>query len=133
MAGVPVGPIECWLGHATFVSLIQSGLSSVFNTCYRFCRTHYSDAALLWPSVRDEIRAWKGLLVFLVQDRGRRRSELVVPDFPEAPAELLDNSSWVPRVWGAGGFPESALIQRQREHSAGLCEVPLTRASPPHP
>ena len=69
--------LECWLGHATFVSLIQRGLSSVFHTCYRFCRTHYTDVVVLWPSVRDEIRAWKGLMIFLVHDWGRCWSELV--------------------------------------------------------
>ena len=62
--------LECWLGHATFVSLAQRGPLSVFHTCYRFCRARYVEVVPLWPSVRQEMRAWKGLIVFLVQDWG---------------------------------------------------------------
>ncbi|CAK0908637.1 unnamed protein product [Prorocentrum cordatum] len=58
--------LECWLGRATFVNLVERRPVRL-HTCYRFCRTHYTDVAVLWPSVRDVIRAWKGLMVFLVQ------------------------------------------------------------------
>ena len=41
--------LECWLGHATFVSLVQRGPLSFSHACYRFCRARGRPLVALHP------------------------------------------------------------------------------------
>eukprot|EP00971_Amphidinium_carterae_P352254 6492510-Amphidinium_carterae.1 len=54
--------LECWLGHCTFAAMLRRGLLTPFHTIYRFIRKHYQGASTLWPSVRNEIECFVGLL-----------------------------------------------------------------------
>ena len=58
--------LEIVIGHATFAGLLRREVLSVFHTVYKFMREHYLTPAPLWPSVREELKTFAGLMVFLV-------------------------------------------------------------------
>ena len=58
--------LEVILGHATFCGLLRRETLSVFHACYSFVRSHYEIACPLWPTVRDELVAFKGLMITLI-------------------------------------------------------------------
>ena len=53
------------MGHLTFIALEKREMLSVFRSTYDFIRAHYRHAVLVWPSVRAEIRAFRGLMIFI--------------------------------------------------------------------
>ena len=59
--------LEVVIGHATFVSLTNRGLLSVCNTVYKYIQSCF-DPHILGPSVREELQAFRGLLIFLHAD-----------------------------------------------------------------
>ena len=60
--------LEILVGHATFCGLSNRPLLSVFHTVYRFIERHYGEAAEVWPSIREELRAFAGLMTFSTTD-----------------------------------------------------------------
>ena len=104
---------------------------SVFHTCYRFCRVHYAEVAPLWPSVREEVRAWKGLMIFLLW--GRRWSELVTQSDASEQGRGVRTSFWtqsqvsaVGRIAERSRFRFSGHSARESALSAaGLVRDPL--------
>ena len=57
--------IEVLLGHCTYFSLVMRDVLCVFHSCYRFVQRHYSKAAVMWHEVRNELRAFKGMMIFV--------------------------------------------------------------------
>ena len=56
--------IETYLGHCTYCSLVNRDLLSCFHAAYAFVQKCYFKPAVLWKSVRDELRAFLGLLIY---------------------------------------------------------------------
>ena len=69
--------LEVVVGHCTFAGLMNRQSLSVFHAVYKFIRRHYTHSAPLWKTVRDELRAFSGLLFLLVQDWWRQWNRLV--------------------------------------------------------
>ena len=69
--------LEVVIGHATFCGLMNRWLLSVFHAVYGFIYRHYHDAAPLWPTVKEELRAFAGLLFLNVQDWWRQWNRAV--------------------------------------------------------
>ncbi|CAK0892102.1 unnamed protein product, partial [Prorocentrum cordatum] len=53
---------ERLVGHAAFVSLLGRTALSVLNACYAFMHRHGDSMAVVWPTVRQELQAFIGLL-----------------------------------------------------------------------
>ena len=57
--------IEVLLGHCAYFSLVMRDVLGVFHSCYRFVQRRYSKAAVIWHEVRNELRAFKGMMMFV--------------------------------------------------------------------
>ena len=51
--------LEVWLGHATFCAMAERGMLAVFSLSYAFLAAHYWEDAPLWPTVREELEAFR--------------------------------------------------------------------------
>lgn len=60
--------LEVVVGHATFVALTCRSLLSIFNTTYRYIRATYYQPSILWKSVREELFAFRSLMIYLHSD-----------------------------------------------------------------
>ena len=111
--------VEVVLGHATFCALANRRLLSVFHAVYKFIRRHYSESAVLWPSVRDELRAFAGLMIFLQSDWSRPWNQLVTSTDASEQGYGLCTSWWPKNVVGAvGRVGERSRFKRTGGHSA---------------
>ena len=59
---VPGRLVEMWLGQKTFLFMIAPSALSCFFHIYRFVQQHREHRAVLWTSVREEIKLALGLL-----------------------------------------------------------------------
>jgi hypothetical protein len=57
--------VEAIVGHCTFCGLIERGSLSCFHAVYLFRHAHYEERVRLWESVRQELKAFRGLLLIL--------------------------------------------------------------------
>ena len=57
--------LEVLVGHMTFVALIRRELLSILHGTYRFVKKQYLVKAPLWQSVKEELLAFSGAMVFL--------------------------------------------------------------------
>ena len=57
--------MECVVGHCTFLGLLRRESLAVFHTICRYIQRYGEQFAPLWPSVRDELRAFRGLMPLL--------------------------------------------------------------------
>ena len=64
MSKVSGQTIEVFLGHCTYCSLVNRDLLVCFSAAYAFIQKHYYKPVPLWTSVRDEIKAFGGVLIF---------------------------------------------------------------------
>ena len=60
--------LEKLLGHLTFVFLLRRPFLSVFNAVYKFVRFSYTEASVMWKTVRDELECARGLLPLVRAD-----------------------------------------------------------------
>ena len=60
--------VEILVGHSTFCGLAQRAVLSVFDALYKFIQVAGDARIPLWETVRVEMRAFAGLMIFL---RGR--------------------------------------------------------------
>ena len=63
--------LEVVLGHATYCALLNRNLMPIFHSTYKFIRKHYQQKVALWPSVRQEFKAFGGLLPLCYSDWSR--------------------------------------------------------------
>ena len=119
--------LEVVSGHATFVGLTCRPVLSVFNTVYRYIRSHYERPATLWPTVRQELQAFRGLMVFLHADWGRPWNPYV-----SASDASLQGFGVISAIWSRDGVAkvgrnlESSRFRKEGCHSAR--EAALTAA-----
>eukprot|EP00971_Amphidinium_carterae_P052800 1039826-Amphidinium_carterae.1 len=62
--------LQMVLGHCNFVGLLDRGSLSIFHSSYAFC-VRYQDQSsreILWDSVREELRTFRGVMFVLVAD-----------------------------------------------------------------
>ena len=64
--------LEVTVGHCTFYGLVCREALSVSHSVYRFIRKHYYRSAPLWESVREELTAFKGLMIFVINVAAKR-------------------------------------------------------------
>ena len=57
--------LERLVGQATFISMLDRTGLSVFNACYAFIHKFGDDNGMVWPTVRNELQAFLGLLPLL--------------------------------------------------------------------
>ena len=69
--------LEVIVGHCTFCGLACRPLFSIFSSVYKFTHRHYFERALMWDSVRSELRAFLGGLIFARSDWCRQWNPLV--------------------------------------------------------
>ena len=61
-------PGSVWMiiiGHITFCALVNRDLMCLLFTCYRFARAHQNECVPLWPTARQELQAFRGLMPLL--------------------------------------------------------------------
>jgi hypothetical protein len=69
--------LEILIGHGAFCGLSNRLLLSTFCAVYKFIQTHYFEAAPLWTSVKEELRAFAGGLFFAAASWCRQWNPLV--------------------------------------------------------
>lgn len=69
--------LEVVLGHVTFCCLCNRQLLSIFAATYKFIRRNYYAPIPLWPAVRRELEAFRGLMIYLQADWWRPWNNLV--------------------------------------------------------
>ena len=111
--------LEKVLGHCTFCGLMNRRSLSCFCSVYAFIHAHYGSVAPLWPSVKDELSAFQGLLFLLVQDWWKQWNPLVT----SSDASLSGYGcckAWWPReaVSKTGRIQERSRFRRSAGHSA---------------
>ena len=57
--------LEVVLGHITFCCLCNRQLLCIFASIFKYIRSNYYFPTILWDSVRQELEAFKGLMIFL--------------------------------------------------------------------
>ncbi|CAK0906248.1 unnamed protein product, partial [Prorocentrum cordatum] len=57
--------LEMVLGHMTFMALVRRELLSIFHAVYAFLTSSYHTFSVLWPTVREELECFLGLMVML--------------------------------------------------------------------
>ena len=62
---ISVWVLETVLGHATFFSLVRREALSIFHCCYRFVQAHYVHRTRLWESAREELEAFRDVMVLV--------------------------------------------------------------------
>lgn len=111
--------LEVVVGHATFCGLNNRMTLAVFHTCYKFIRTHYFEPTELWSSVKDELRAFAGLMIFLRSDWWRPWNDLVCCSDASTTGYGVCTSHWkLSDVSAVGRIKERARFKRSGGHSA---------------
>ncbi|CAK0791289.1 unnamed protein product [Prorocentrum cordatum] len=57
--------LEMVLGHMTFMALVRREVLSIFHPVYAFVAQSYHTFSVLWPTVRDELNCYLGIVVML--------------------------------------------------------------------
>ena len=57
--------LETVVGHCTYFGLVNRDVLTVFFATYRHIQCHYGDAAPVWKEVRNELVAFRGLMIFV--------------------------------------------------------------------
>ncbi len=111
--------LEVVIGHATFVALTNRGLLSVFNTVYKFMRSHYYTPAVLWRTVREELFVFRSLMIYLHADWGRQWNEYVTASDSSLTGYGIVSSFWKREdVAKVGRLQERARFRKLGSHSA---------------
>lgn len=111
--------LEIVIGHATFCGLACRLVLSVFHSSYKFIEKNYEHVAPLWSSVRDELRAFAGLMVFLESDWTRGWNTLVTASDASEKGFGVCTSHWTSmQVAAAGRVPEKSRFRRTESHRA---------------
>ncbi len=111
--------LEVVIRHCTFCGLMNRRSLACFHTVYAFIHRHYFEVATLWPSVVEELRAFKGCLFMMVQDWWRPWNRMV----SSSDASLVGygiSQAWWPKsvVSETGRVQERSRFRRSSSHSA---------------
>ena len=62
--------MEILIGHCTWIALLRREVLAIFHAVYKFVRRYGDSFAPLWDACREEIRAFRGVMVLLESDWG---------------------------------------------------------------
>ena len=111
--------LEVIVGHCTFLGLLNRMSLSVFKTVYPFIQKHYYDVTRLWPSVIEELKAFRGLVFLLVQDWWRPWNPVVTSSDASLTGFGVCQSHWPQDVVATTGRRlERSRFRRVGGHSA---------------
>ncbi|CAK0858238.1 unnamed protein product [Prorocentrum cordatum] len=86
--------VEVLVGHCTFAGLLSRGTLSVFHTVYDFMRKSHAEPRALWPEARQELEAFRGLLIFLESDWTLQWNDLVAATDSSLEAGAVSTTHW---------------------------------------
>ncbi|CAK0824653.1 unnamed protein product, partial [Prorocentrum cordatum] len=69
--------LEMVLGHMTFMALVRREVLSIFHSVYAFVAQSYHAFSVLWPTVRDELNCYLGIMVMLESSWTRQWAPVV--------------------------------------------------------
>jgi len=111
--------LEKVIGHCTFCGLMNRMSLSCFHVVYKFIQRHYHEAAFLWSSVVDELRAFQGCLFLTVQEWDRQWHNLVGSSDSSLSGYGVCHSWWPKsHVAQVGRVLERSRFKRAEAHSA---------------
>ena len=128
--------LEIVLGHITFCCLCNRQLLCIFSSIYKFVRRNYFEPVPLWDSVREELEAFRGLMVFLHSDWWRSWNPLVSSSDASLEGFGISTAFWpIEEVKRVGRQVERARFRRpsttHARHSAlgaaGFVQDELTK------
>ena len=111
--------VEVVLGHCTFIGLTNRLLLSVFHTIYAYVRKQYYIPTRLWDSVREELIAFRGLMIFLQSDWARPWNDLVTCSDSSTTGYGVSTAFWPQEVVGECG----RVLERTRFKRVGGCDA----------
>ena len=86
------------LGHLTFVGLVCRDSLSCFSAIYGFIERHDTDTVPLWPTARQELERFRGLMPLLASEWSAEWSPLVMSTDASEEACGVTGSFWPPAV-----------------------------------
>ena len=111
--------LEVVIGHCTFAGLACRPLLSIFHACYKFINRHYFERALVWKSVKDEVRAFMGGLIFCRSDWCRQWNPVVQCTDSSKSGWGITSAVWErDQVAAVGRVLERSRFKRNGVHSA---------------
>ena len=111
--------LEVVVGHATFVALTCWNLLSIFNTVYRFIKSNYNSPCPLWRTVREELFAFRSLMIYLHADWTRPWNNYVAASDSSLGGFGVVSSIWqLEDVSEVGRQLERGRFKRIGSHSA---------------
>ena len=111
--------LEVVVGHATFAGLTNRALLSVFHTTYRYIRTHYDYPSSLWMSVKEELQAFRNLMIYLHADWTRPWNTYVTASDASLTGYGIVSSVWdSSEVSMVGRCLERGRFRKRGSHSA---------------
>ena len=69
--------VEVLLGHCTHFGMVNRDVLCIFHASYAFCTANYSNPAVLWKSVREEFRCFRGCMIYCFADWQLRWTNMV--------------------------------------------------------
>ena len=111
--------LEVVIGHCTFCGLMNRRSLACFHTVYAFIHRHYYEVATLWPSVVEELEAFKGCLFLMVQDWWRPWNRMVSSSDASLKGYGISQAWWPKSVVAeTGRLQERSRFRRSSTHSA---------------
>ena len=111
--------LEIVLGHATFCALNNRMLLPVFHSAYKFVQSCYFSPSALWPSVRQELQCFAGLMIFLRADWWLPWNDLVCCSDASTTGFGVCTAKWSKTdVAAVGRVSERSRFKRIGGHSA---------------
>lgn len=111
--------VEVVLGHCTFIGLTNRLLLSIFHSIYAFIRKEYYTPSRLWNSVREELIAFRGLMIFLQSDWARPWNDLVACSDSSTTGYGVSTVYWPRETVGECG----RILERTRFKRVGGCDA----------
>ena len=111
--------VEVVLGHCTFIGLTNRLLLSIFHSIYAFIRKEYYTPSRLWNSVREELIAFRGLMIFLQSDWARPWNDLVACSDSSTTGYGVSTAYWPRETVGECG----RILERTRFKRVGGCDA----------
>eukprot|EP00439_Symbiodinium_sp_Y106_P076622 s190_g15.t2 len=111
--------LEILVGHLTFCGLMCRASLSILHSVYPFIQKHKQSVGVLWPSIIEELRAFKGILFMLVQDWWRPWNRMVLSSDASLHGYGVCQAWWPKnKVAACGRQTERSRFKRVSSHSA---------------
>ena len=123
--------LENMIGHLTYSFLMARPLLSIFDRTYKFIKRHYDAKVPLWPSVRDELTAALGGIIFCQADWTRTWNKVVSASDASLGGFGVCTAEWpLEIVQNVGRQQERERFRRTVGHSARESALECARIGP---